>query len=102
LLAQLREDPAANTAALLERWRGRPEHDSLARLAVGERLVPDEAAAAAEIRSALQRLVAEHALSRLQALQDKARDEPLTAEEKAELQALLRAKAASVTPAPSK
>jgi DNA primase len=99
LLSQLREDPVANTGALLERWRSRPEYGPLARLAVGECLVPDEAAAAAEIRSALERLVVEHTLARLQALEDKARTEPLSSEEKAELQGLLRVKAASARPA---
>jgi DNA primase len=102
LLAQLREDPAANTAALLERWRSRPEYGPLAKLAAGECLVPDEAAAAAEIRSALDRLVAEHYLARLQTLQQKAGAEPLTAEEKAELQGLLREKAQSGRPAVAK
>jgi len=95
LLAQLREDPAPSTAALLERWRDRPEHGPLARLAAGECLVPDPAAAAAEVRSALERLVAEHSLTRLQALEDKARDGPLSAEDKLELQGLLRRKAQS-------
>ncbi|HET9693229.1 MAG TPA: toprim domain-containing protein, partial [Steroidobacteraceae bacterium] len=95
LLAQLREDPVPNTAALLERWRDRPDHGPLARLAAGECLVPDEAAAAAEIRSAVDRLVADHALARLEALQAKAGMEPLTAEEKAELQGLLRSKGQS-------
>ncbi len=101
LLAQLREDPVSSTAALLERWRDRPDYGPLARLAVAECLVPDEAAAAAEIRSALDRLVADHALARLQSLHDKAQIESLTAEEKAELQGLLRAKAQSARiPAP--
>jgi DNA primase len=95
LLAQLREDPVTSTAALLERWRSRPEHGPLEKLATAECLVPDEAAAAAEIRSALERLVTEHALVRLQVLEDKARDEPLNAAEKAELQGLLRAKGQS-------
>jgi DNA primase len=95
LLAQLREDPVSSTAALLERWRDRPDYGPLARLAVAECLVPDEAAAAAEIRSALDRLVADHALARLRFLHDKAQTESLTAEEKAELQGLLRAKAQS-------
>jgi DNA primase len=102
LLAQLREDPVANTGALLERWRSRPEYTPLAKLAVGECLVPDEAAAAAEIRSALERLVAEHALARLEVLEEKARTEPLTAEEKAELQGLLRTKAQADRPTPAK
>ncbi len=92
LLAQLREDPVPTTGALLERWRNRPEHGPLEKLATGECLVPDETAAAAEIRSALERLVTEHSLVRLQVLEDKAREEPLNAAEKAELQGLLRTK----------
>jgi DNA primase len=102
LLGQLREDPVASTAALLERWRDRPEHTHLSRLAAGECLVLDETAAAAEIRSALDRLAADHGLARLQALEDKVRSEPLTAEEKAELQALLRAKGQSARPSGAK
>ena len=95
LLAQLREDPVPTTAALLERWRDRPEHGPLEKLATGECLVPDETAAAAEIRSALERLVTEHALVRMQVLEDKAREEPLNAAEKTELQGLLRTKGQS-------
>jgi DNA primase len=102
LLAQLREDPAPNTGALLERWRSRAEYGPLAKLAVAECLVPDEAAAAAEIRSALDRLVAEHALVRLHVLEEKARSEPLSAEEKTELQRLLRIKAQSARSAAAK
>ena len=49
----------------------------------------------AEIRSALERLVTEHALVRLQVLEDKSREEPLNAAEKAELQGLLRTKGQS-------
>jgi DNA primase len=95
LLAQLREDPVNSTAALLERWRGRPEYAPLSRLAAGECLVPDAEAAVPEIRSSLERLVADHALDRLQVLQEKAGLEPLSSEEKAELQALLRSRAQS-------
>jgi DNA primase len=102
LLAQLREDPVPNTATLLERWRSRPEYGPLARLAAGECLVPDEAAATAEIGSALDRLAAEHALTRMQALEEKARLEALSAEEKAELQGLHRAKAQSARPSATK
>lgn len=36
LLNDLQENPCANTAALLERWRGRPDFDPLARLAGAE------------------------------------------------------------------
>jgi DNA primase len=95
LLAQAREDPAANTGALLERWRGRPEYPHLAKLAVTECLVPDAPAAAAEIRSALGRLVAEHVLGRLLTLEQKARSEELSAAEKAELKRLLWVRAQS-------
>jgi DNA primase len=95
LLAQLREDPVSTTGALLERWRGRPEHAPLSRLAAGECLVADAEAATAEIRSSLERLVADHALDRLHALEEKSRAEPLTAEEKTELQGLLRSRVQS-------
>jgi DNA primase len=102
LLAQLREDPVATTGALLERWRERPDFPHLARLAATECLVPDAEAAAAEIRSALDRLVAEHVLGRLLELKEKARDEPLTPAEKAELQGLLRSRAQPPRPPPPK
>jgi DNA primase len=102
LLAQLREDPPPNTAALLERWRERPDYAPLSKLATGECLVPDAAAAAAEIRSALERLQAEHLMTRLHDLEQKAREAPLTAEEKQELQALLRTKGQSNRLPPAK
>ena len=102
LMAQLREDPPPNTAALLERWRDRPDYGPLSKLATGECLVPDAAAAAAEIRSALERLQAEHLMTRLHDLEQKAREAPLTAEEKLELQALLRTKGQSSRIPPAK
>jgi DNA primase len=102
LLAQLREDPVATTGALLERWRERPDYPHLAKLAAGECLVPDATAAAAEIRSALDGLLNEHLLGRLQALEEKARGEPLTAVEKAEMQGLLRARVQSARSAAPK
>jgi DNA primase len=93
LLTQLREDPAASTAVLLERWRDRPDHGPLARLAAGECLVADPAAAAAELGSAIARLVAEENPSRrLDDLLAKARETGLSDQEKQELQGLLRAR----------
>ena len=93
LLTQLREDPAASTAVLLERWRERPEHVSLARLAATECLVLDPAAAAAELGSAIARLVAEETPGRrLDELLARARDMALSDPEKQELQELLRAR----------
>jgi DNA primase len=102
LLTQMKEDPPASTAALLERWRDRPDHGPLSKLAAAECLVADVEAAAAELRSAIERLVAEDTSWRLQALQHKAGLEPLTAEEKLELQALIRAKAQSTRPVSAK
>jgi DNA primase len=93
LLTQLREDPAASTAVLLERWRDRSEHGPLARLASVESLVGDPTAAAAELRSAIARLVAEDDPGRrLDVLLAKARDTTLSETEKQQLQALLAAR----------
>ena len=94
LLTQLREDPPANTAAVLERWRDRPEQGSLAKLAVAVCLVPDAAGAAAELKSALNRLIIDESpVRRLDELMSKARDSTLDEAEKLELQALLQATA---------
>jgi DNA primase len=93
LLAQLREDPPASTAAVLERWRDRPEHVALSRLAAAVCIAPDAAGAAAELNSALNRLIVEESpVRRLDELMARARDSVLTDTEKAELQGLLRAK----------
>jgi len=99
LLSQLKEDPPANTAALLERWRDRPEHVPLSKLAAAECLVPDAEAAAAEVRSAVGRLVAEASSARLLALEEKSRSVPLSSEEKQELQSLIRLRAQATRPA---
>ena len=91
LLTQLREDPPANTAAVLERWRDRPEQGSLAKLAAAVCLAPDAAGAAAELRSALNRLISDESpVRRLDELMAKARDSALDEAEKQELQALLQ------------
>jgi DNA primase len=90
LLAQLREDPPASLAALLERWRERPEHGPLSKLAAAECLVTDPEAAAAEIRSAIARLIADDTATRLEVLQVKAREAPLSVDEKLEIQSLIR------------
>jgi DNA primase len=93
LLAQLREDPPANTAAVLERWRDRPEHTSLAKLALAACLAPDVTGAAAELKSALNRLITEESPARrLDELLCKARETELDDAEKQELQALLQAR----------
>jgi DNA primase len=93
LLSQLREDPPASTAAVLERWRERPEYTSLGKLAVAVCLAPDEAGAAAELKSALHRLINEESPARrLDELLAKARESALDEAEKHELQGLLAAR----------
>ncbi len=99
LMSQSREEPVASTAALLERWRDRPEYRALSKLAVIECLVPNTEAAAAEFKSAIARLIAEeNPAQRLGRLLDKARDETLGVDEKLELQELLRARTQSAEP----
>jgi DNA primase len=93
LLDDLRRDPAANTAQVLERWRGRTEGPRLARLAAEESLVPDAKAAGAEIATALARLAAGAGKRRIEVLLAKSRDAGLNAEEKLELQSLMSAPA---------
>jgi DNA primase len=103
LLHQLREDPASSTAALLERWRARPEYGPLSRLASAECLVSDAAAAASELESAIARLIEEEQpAQRLDYLLGRARDNSLTDEEKQELRSLLQAKGQSAHRQPSK
>jgi DNA primase len=102
LIAQLREDPPASTAAVLERWRDRPEHASLAKLAMAGCLAPDEAGAAAELRAAVNRLILEESpVTRLDQLQAKAADSTLDEAEKQELRALLSARAQAGRRGPS-
>jgi DNA primase len=102
LLAQIREDPPPGMSALLERWRDRPEHGWLSKLALMECLVADAGQAAAELQSALARLINEESPAhRLDALLAKARDDALTDQEKLELQGLLRTKGQSGRAPPS-
>ncbi|HEY3731764.1 MAG TPA: DNA primase [Steroidobacteraceae bacterium] len=91
LLEQLRAQPAASMAQTLERWRERPEHHRLSELAAGEPLVPDQDAAARELRQAVARLLDAELRRRLEVLIDKARVQPLDEAEKQELQALATA-----------
>jgi DNA primase len=103
LLHQLREDPAPSTAALLERWRPRPEYGPLSRLASAECLVSDAAAAASELASAIARLTEEEQpAQRLDYLLGRARDNALTEQEKQELKSLLQAKGQSAQRQPTK
>jgi DNA primase len=88
LLEQQLASPATSTAQALERWRERPEHHRFGELAASEPLVPDSAAAAAELREAIARLLGQESRRRLEALIDKAGADGLNDAEKLELQGL--------------
>jgi DNA primase len=95
LLAQQADQPGLTMAQTLERWRERPEYRRLCELAAAAALVPDGAAAAAELSEAVRRLlVQELPRRRLQALIEKARVDRLDDAEKLELQALTTDQAA--------
>lgn len=89
LIADLREQPCANTGQLLERWRERPEHERFARLASAESLVPGDEAALLEVRDALARMREQQRRRRLDALLEQERLAGLSDIEKAELQQLM-------------
>jgi DNA primase len=88
LLEQQRSTPATSIAQTLERWRDRAEYRRFCELAASEPLVPDSAAAGAELREAVARLLRLEPRRRLQALIDKAKADTLDEAEKQELQAL--------------
>ncbi len=90
LLETAAAEPNLSTAQLVERWRERPEGARLAELAAVESLVPDRGAAERELRTALQKLVAEAGPGRrLDELIAASGERKLTAEEQVEFQQLL-------------
>jgi len=93
LIEQARESPNLNTAALLERWRDKPEFERLAQLAADQPLVADPEAAGRELRMAVQRLVETLGPgARMNELLQKAQDTGLNYDEKAELTLLLKSR----------
>ena len=99
LVEELHDQPCATTGALLERWRGRPDVEHLAKLAALECHIPDEAGAARELLGALEQLQEEAAVRRREELLSKHGREGLSDAEKAELQTLLRVPADRSAPA---
>lgn len=89
LIEELARRPCANTGALLERWRDRPDVEHLAKLAAQECLV-DAAGAATDLAGAVQQLAADAMEARQRLLLSRATQ--LTDAEKAELQGLLSRK----------
>jgi DNA primase len=99
LLEQAATAAAPSTAMLLERWRERPEHERLTELAMQDPLVADTAAAAKELRMAVEKLLEEYGPGRrMDELLKKAEELGLNYAEKAELSSLLKSKGRSRAP----
>jgi len=93
LIADLKARPALHKAAVVERWRERPEGAHLMRLASTESLVNDSKAAARELQTAIEKLVHQTGpAERTDELLRKADEAGLSVEEKLELQGLLSAR----------
>jgi DNA primase len=90
LIDALREQPAQHTAQLLERWRGEPLGERLARLAAERSLLADEAAAGNELVTAVRKLAQGAPEAELTALIDKERQGGLDTSERERLLELLR------------
>jgi DNA primase len=85
LLDQRQQDPAANTAVLLERWRERPEVTRMRALAGEEMLGLEESSAALDLVAAIETLALEPTVRRYDELMAKG---DLSDDERAELKEL--------------
>jgi hypothetical protein len=85
LLDQLQQEPATNTAVLLERWRERPEVARMHALAGEEMLGLEESSAALDLIAAIEKLALEPTMRRHDELMAKT---DLTDDERAELKEL--------------
>jgi DNA primase len=93
LLEQAATASSPSTAMLLERWRDRPEYERLTELAMQDPLVADSAAAAKELKMAVEKLLEEYGPGRrMDELLKKAEELGLNYDEKAELSSLLKSK----------
>jgi DNA primase len=99
LLEQAATASSPNTAMILERWRDRPEYERLTELAMQDPLVADTAAAAKELRMAVEKLLQEYGPGRrMDELLKKAEELGLNYDEKAELSSLLKSKGSPRAP----
>jgi DNA primase len=99
LLEQAATASSPSTATLLERWRDRPEQERLTTLAMQDPLVADTAAAAKELKMAVEKLLEEYGPGRrMDELLKKAEELGLNYAEKAELSSLLKSKGRSRAP----
>jgi DNA primase len=99
LLQHVAEGASVSTAMLLERWRDRPEYERLTELAMQDPLVADSAAAAKELKMAVEKLLQEYGPGqRMDELLRKAEELGLNYDEKAELSSLLKSKGSPRAP----
>ena len=91
LIETVQAEPNITTAGLLERWRHDEAGRHLGKLVASEMPLDDEFNAAAELGDCLEQLAISGRKDRITFLIEKQRVNGLTDEEKAELQALLRA-----------
>jgi DNA primase len=102
LVHELREHPAPHKAAVLERWRDRPQYPHLQKLALVESSLADDRAAADELQGALQAMATKGRSSRrADALIEKEKLLGLSKQELLELNELLKARGQGATAAPA-
>jgi DNA primase len=89
LIDNLRDQPAQNSAQVIERWAGKPGGDSLEKLLQREQIMADAVAAARELHGALAELAHRVIDGRLKALEEKSRSPGLKPEELVEYQRLM-------------
>ncbi len=89
LIDNLREQPAQNSAQVIERWSGKPGGESLEKLLQREQIVADAVAAAGELHGALSELAHRVIEGRLKQLEEKSRSTRLAPEELQEFQRLM-------------
>jgi len=93
LISELKMRPAPHKAAVVERWRDRPDGTHLLKLAAAECLVADAKVAARDVQVTVDRIKRESGPSkRTDELLRKAEESGLTSQEKLELQGLLAAR----------
>lgn len=95
LLETVHANPHMTTAALLERWRGRPEHNHLAKLLEWSDVSMKESQARKVFLDAIARIRQQSVSKRLENLLALARKQGLNEAQKRELNALLRARTAA-------
>jgi len=88
LVNQIHQQPTMNSAQLLERWRGKPEYDSLLKLASWQHDVNDEHLESHFLDTILK-IINKHLELRLEQLSHKDRVEGLTSKERQEYAQLI-------------